>query len=112
MSESSRQLLTIGVFFIVIVIGILLYAVGVIGWTLIIPVILVLSGLWTLALAAIRAIKPVKYERGSFGTMALGLLLIAVGGAWFLFAYSWLYSLILILLLLGALAIAAAIRRK
>jgi hypothetical protein len=112
MSESNRQLLTIGVFFVVIVIGILLYAVGVIGWTLIIPVILVLSGLWMLALAAIRAGKPVKYERGSFGTMALGLCMIAVGGAWFLFAYSWLYSLILILLLLGALAIAAAIRRK
>ena len=112
MSESSRQLLTIGVFFIIIVIGILLYVAGVISWTLIVPVILVLSGLWTLALAATRAGKPVKYERSSFGTMAIGLIMIAFGGAWFLFAYGWLYSLVLILLVLGAIAIAAALKRK
>ena len=112
MSESSRQLLTIGVFFLTIVVAILLFAVGLIGWTLIVPVVLVLSGLWALALAGIRASKPQKYERGTFSTMALGLCMIAVGGAWFLFAISWLYSLVLILLVLSALAIAAALRRK
>ena len=112
MSESSRQLLSIGVFFITIVVAVLLFAVGLIGWTLIIPVVLVFSGCWALVLAGIRASKPVKYERGSFGTMALGLCMIAVGGAWFLFAFSWLYSLILILLVLGALAIVAALKRK
>lgn len=112
MSESSRQLLSIGVFFITIVVAVLLFAVGLIGWTLIVPVVLVFSGCWALVSAGIRASKPVKYERGSFGTMALGLCMIAVGGAWFLFAFSWLYSLILILLVLGALAIVAALKRK
>ena len=112
MSESSRQLLTIGVFFLTIVVAILLYAAGLIDWTLIVPVVLVLSGLWALALAGIRASKPQKYERGTFSTMALGLCMIAVGGAWYLFAFGWLYSLVLILLVLGALAIAAALRRK
>ena len=112
MSESSRQLLTIGVFFLTIVVAILLYAAGLIDWTLIVPVVLVLSGLWALALAGIRASKPQKYERGTFSTMALGLCMIAVGGAWYLFAFNWLYSLVLILLVLGALAIAAALRRK
>ncbi|MCX6643914.1 MAG: hypothetical protein NT043_01725 [Candidatus Bathyarchaeota archaeon] len=112
MSESNRQLLTIGVFFLTIVVAIMLYAVRLIDWTLIVPVVLVLSGCWALVLAGIRASKPQKYERGTFSTMALGLCMIAVGGAWFLFAISWLYSLVLILLVLGALAIVEALRRK
>jgi uncharacterized membrane protein HdeD (DUF308 family) len=91
----------------------MLYAAQVItDWTLIFPLILVISGCWTLVLAGIRASKPQKYERGAFSTMGLGLLLFAVGGAWYLFAFNPLYSLALILLVLGALAIAAALRRK
>ena len=112
MSESNRTLLTIGVFIVTIVVAILLYAVGLIDWTLIVPVVLLLSGLWMLALGAIRASKPVKYERGSFSTMALGLCAIAVGGAWFLFRYNWIYSLVVILLVIAALAITAALKRK
>jgi hypothetical protein len=114
MSESSRHLLSIGVFFIAVVVAILLFTVGLIGWTLIAPVVLVLYGCWVLSLAGMRANKPIKYERGFFGTMALGLCLIAVGGAWFVFAFtgSILYALVVLLLVLGALAIAAALKRK
>jgi hypothetical protein len=114
MSESSRQLLSIGVFFIAVVVAILLFTVGLIGWTLIAPVVLVLYGCWVLSLAGMRANKPIKYERGFFGTMALGLCLIAVGGAWFVFAFtgSIPYALVVLLLVLGALAIAAALKRK
>ena len=112
MSESNRQLLSIGVFFLTVVVAILLFAAGLIGWTLIVPVVLVLSGLWALALAGLRAVKPQKYERRTFSTMALGLGMIAVGGAWFLFAFSWIYSLVVILLAIAALAIAAALKRK
>jgi hypothetical protein len=112
MSESRRQLLSIGVFLLIIVAVILLFAVNIIGWTLIIPLILVLSGCWVLVLAGIRTSNPQKYERGVFSTMGLGLFMIAVGGAWYLIGISWLYSLALVLLVLGALAIAAALRRK
>jgi hypothetical protein len=112
MSESSRQLLSIGVFFIIVVVALLLSVIVLADWILFIPIVLVLSGLWVLVLAGIRASNPQKYERGAFNTMGLGVCMIAVGGAWFLFAYSWLYSLVLILLVLGALAIAAALRRK
>jgi hypothetical protein len=111
-SESNRTLLTIGVFFLTIVVAVLLFAAGLIDWTLIVPVVFLLSGLWMLALGAIRISKPVKYERGSFSTIALGLVAIAVGGAWFLFSFNWLYSLIVILLVVAALAIAAALQRK
>ena len=112
MSTSDRQLLTFGVFLIIIVVGILLALTGVIGWFLFVPVVLVLSGCWALALAAMKSAKPQKYEYSSFNTLALGLCLVAVGGAWYLFAFSWLYSLVLILLVIAALAIAVALKRK
>jgi hypothetical protein len=112
MSESKRQLLSIGVFLLIIVAVILLFAVALIEWTLIIPLSLVLSGCWTLVLAGMRASNPQKYERGAFSTMGLGLFMVAVGGAWYLFGFNWLYSLALILLVLAAIAITAALRRK
>ena len=113
MAESSRDLLSIGAFLIIIVVAILLFAADFIDWTLIIPVILVLSGCWTLVLAGMRASNPQKYERGAFSTMGLGLLLIAVGGGWYLFSVNLaLYAVVLVLLALAAIAIAAALRRK
>jgi hypothetical protein len=113
MAESRREMLSIGVFLIIVVVAIVLYAAQVISdWTLIFPVILVLSGCWLLALAGMRASNPQKYERGAFSTMGMGALLIALGGAWYLFAFNALYSLALILLVIGGLAIAAALRRK
>ena len=64
MSESRSQLLSIGVFFIVAVVAILLYAAKVIGgWLNIFPSILLLFGVWILALAVMRAQKSQKYER-------------------------------------------------
>jgi hypothetical protein len=112
MAESRRETLSIGVFLIIIVVAIILYVASLIDWMLIFPLILVLSGCWTLVLAGMRAANPQKYERGAFSTVSLGLLLIAVGGAWYLFAVNPLYSLALVLLVLGALSIAAALRRK
>ena len=112
MAQAKRQLLTIGAFFIVLVVAILLYVAGIIGWTLIVPLVLVLFGVWILGLAGKRSSTLQKYERGAFSTLSLGLLLVAVGGVWYLFTYNWLYSLALILLLFGVIAIAAALRRK
>lgn len=113
MAESNRETLSIGVLLVIIVVAIMLYAVQVIAdWTLIIPLVLVLFGCWTLVLAGMRTSNPQKYERGAFSTLSLGLLLIAVGGAWYLFPVNPLYSLALVLLVFGALAITAALRRK
>ena len=105
-------MLSIGIFLVIMVVAILLFAANIINLGLVIPVILVFAGCWALVLAGIRASNPQKYERGAFSTMGLGLFMIAVGGAWYLFGINWLYSLALILLVLAALAIAAALRRK
>ncbi len=115
MAEAKRDLLSIGAFFIILVAAILLYATKILAdWTLIFPLVLALFGIWMLALAAVRASNPQKYERGTFSTLSLGLLLVAVGGGWFVIGYgiSWLYAVVLILLVLAALAIAAALKRK
>ncbi len=112
MSEMRNQLLTIGVFFIALVAAIVLYIAGAISWTLIIPVVLVVLGVWILASAAMGRASPQKYARGSFSTAAMGVLLIAIGGAWYLFGLNWLYSLVLILLVCAGIAIAAALKRK
>jgi hypothetical protein len=112
MAESKRQLLSIGVFLLIIVAVIILFAAALVPLADVVPLILVLSGVWVLVLSGIRGQNPQKYERGAFSTLNMGLLLIAVGGAWYLFYINWLYSIALVLLVLGAIAIAAALKRK
>ncbi len=115
MADAGRHgLLSIGVFLLIIVVSILLYQpLQVIqDWTLILAMILALSGCWIVVLAGLRSSRPQKYERGAFSTLSWGLLLIALGGAWFLYGYGPLYSLIMVLIMLAVLAIAAALKRK
>ncbi len=112
MAESKRQLLSIGVFLLIIVAVILLFAANLVTLANVIPVILVLSGIWVLALAGMRSQNPQKYERGAFSTLSMGLLLIAVGGAWYLLYVNWIYSLALLLLVLAGIAITEALKRK
>ncbi|MGZ4850879.1 MAG: hypothetical protein ACXV2C_05820 [Candidatus Bathyarchaeia archaeon] len=112
MSESRKQLLSIGVFFIILVVAILLVATNILSWTLFVPLVLGFFGIWIVALAAMRNVNPRKYERSAFSTMAMGGCLIVLGAAWYVFSFGWLYSVALILLVLGLIAIAAALRRK
>ncbi len=112
MAENKRHLLSVGAFCIILVVAILLVAFNVIGWTLIFPFVLALFGIWLIALSAMRSQSAQKYERGSFSTAILGSILIILGGAWYLFSINWLYSLALLILLIAAIAIAAALRRK
>ena len=113
MSESRRQLLSIGVLFIIAVFAILLYAAKLIGnWLNIFPTIFILFGAWELVMAYMRARSPQKYERPPFGTLEMGIIIMALGVAWLVYRTNWLYSLALLILVLGAIAIASALRRK
>ena len=112
MSEGRRQLLSIGAFFIILVVAILLFATKIISLGLVVPLVLGLFGIWIIGLAAMRSSNPQKYERSVFSTMAMGGCLIVLGAALYLFSFGWLYSLALILLAIGLIAIAAALRRK
>jgi hypothetical protein len=110
---ADRNLLTIGALFVIIVISVLLYypAKLLADW-MVFVMIIVLFGAWLIVLAGMQHISPEKYGRGAFSYFGWGLLLMAVGGAWFLYTYNWVYSLAVILLVLAGLAIAAAFRRK
>lgn len=114
--SGKRNLLSIGVFLIIVVVSIILYQPLQIvkDWMLTLPLIIALSGCWIIALAGIRRSSPQQYERGPFSTLSWGLLLAAVGGAWLLYGYgfSWVYSVVLVLLVLAVLAIMAALKKK
>ena len=115
MADTGKSgLVSIGVFLIIVVMSILFYQPLQIikDWTLLLPLIIALSGCWLAVLAGMRHSSPRKYERGSFSTLSWGLLLVAIGGAWFIYGYGWYYSLTIVLLALAALAIAAALKRK
>lgn len=116
MADTGKSgLVSIGVFLIIVVMSILLYQPLQIikDWTLLLPLIIALSGCWLAVLAGMRHSSPQKYERGPFSTLSWGLLLVAIGGAWFMYGYGWwYYSLAIVLLALAALAIAAALKRK
>ncbi len=112
MVESNQNVLSLGIFLIILVIGIVLLAIGAIDWTLFVPVILVLSGCLLLGLGAFKPPTTQKYAPSSFYLLSSGLFLIAVGVALYLLRFNWLYSIALVLLVLGGVAIAAGMKRK
>jgi hypothetical protein len=115
MSDGGRRdLLSIGVFLIVVVVSILLYQPlqVITDWTLILPLILLLSGCWFIVLAGMQSANPQKYALGPFTILSWGVLLAAIGGAWFLFSYGWYYSIAVVLVALAAVAVAAGLKRK
>jgi len=110
MPKQELGLLSFGV--LVVIIAILLVAFGPSqDWGSIISLSLILYGLWVVVLAGIRSKRPLKYERGAFSTLIMGVLLVAVGGAWFLNIQTgyWLYSAVLLLIIVGIIAIASAL---
>jgi hypothetical protein len=111
-SSTNRGLLSIGVFFVIIVVSIVLGAFVVGDWWTVPPMIITLCGCWTIVLGGLQTSSTQRYGRSAFSLFGWGLLLVAVGGAWFLYSYGWIYSLAVVLLVLGALAIAAAFRKK
>jgi hypothetical protein len=113
MAESNQSVLSLGAFLVILVVAIVLLATGIIDLFLFVPVILVLSGCLLLGLAAFKPSTTQKYAPSAFYLLSSGLFLIAVGGAFYLLrVVNFLYSIALVLLVLGALAIAAALRRK
>ena len=111
----TRQLglLSIGVFVLVVDICLIAYGAQYITRVdEILSLTIALYGVWVMILAGIKTPNQEKYERGTFSTFAWGILLTAIGGAWFLNIQTaqWVYSLALVLLVLGILVVAAALR--
>lgn len=111
MAQKQLDLLSFGV--LIVILAILLVAFGPTQeWAKILSLTITLYGLWVVALAGIRAKSPDKYERGAYSTFVMGILLVAVGGAWLLYIETkgnLLYSVVLLLIVVGVLAIASAL---
>ena len=110
MPKRQLDLLSFGV--LVVIIALLLVAFGPTQeWGKILSLTLTLYGLWIIAIAGIRAKSPQKYERGAFSTLVWGILLLAVGGAWYLYIIQGniLYSVVLFLVIVGILAVVSAL---
>jgi len=111
MSKEQQGLLTIGAFIIIVAIVLIIAAGNLISWWEVIPLIIAFNGCWLIAAAGIRAKNPSKYERSAFSLFGWGILLAAVGFGLDLNVRGLppVFTLALILLLLGALAVVAAI---
>jgi len=110
MPRRPLELLSLGVLAVIVAVCLMAYVAEYIAVDAIPPLILAFFGLWTVVVAGIRAVSPEKYERGAFSTFGWGIMLIAIGGAWFLAKINLLYSIALFLIVIGVLAVAAALR--
>lgn len=106
-------MLSFAVLLVAVAAAILLYApMGLIDLWLTVPFVLAVFGVWLMVLGGFKSQRPAKYERGAFSTFAWGLLMVAVGGAWLLYGFSWAYSVAVLLLVTAALAIASTLRAR
>jgi hypothetical protein len=97
---------------LVIIIAILLVAFAP-DWGSITSLTLMLYGLWVIVLARIRNKTPEKYGRSAFSLLIWGILLLTIGGAWYLniLTENILYSVVLLLVIVGVVALASALLR-
>jgi O-antigen/teichoic acid export membrane protein len=110
MPKQQLGLLSFGVLVIIIAILLVVFAPD---WGSIIPLTLMLYGLWVIVLSGIRNRTPEKYGRSAFSILIWGILLLAIGGAWYLniLTGNILYSVVLFLVIVGVVALASALLR-
>jgi len=113
MPKKPTGLLSIGVFIVIVAICLLAFAGGLIQRIdEVLSLVIAFYGAWVIVLAGIRAKFPEKYERGAFSTFVGGILLVAIGGAWFLNIQlaNIVYTAAIFLAILGILAVVSALR--
>jgi hypothetical protein len=112
-TKQQLGLLTLGVILIIVATWVAAFILSLISLSDIFPLVLLSSGIWTIVVAGIKAIAS-KESDGAFGIFGWGTLFIVVGGSWY---FSNLgmpieYTIVFVLLLLGALAIAAGLKSR
>jgi len=112
MPRMPLGLLSFGVFVIIVAIAIAVSGPLGLRFETSLALIVALYGGWTIALAGIRVKNPEKYARGAYSIFVWGILLVAVGGAWFIasIGVDLLYSALLLLVVVGILAVVSALR--
>lgn len=112
MSKVQEGLLTLGAVIIIIALIILASAAGIISWLEAIPLIIAFYGCWLIVTAGITRTNASKYARSAFSLFGWGICLAALGfGLDFtLRGFPLIYTMAIVLLLIGVLAIATALK--
>ncbi len=112
------ETLSFGVLMVIVALMLVAFATGVVTDPgQMIALIIVFYGIWTVGLAGIRMRNPEKYGRGAQSTFAMGVVLIALGGAWLLLTVGInpILAIALLIIIVGILAVISALpsfRRK
>lgn len=112
MSRVQTGLLTLGALIIIIAITLIAAATATISWWETIPFIIALYGCWLIVTAGITTRTQSKYARSPFSLFGWGICLAAIGfGLDFYYrGLPLIYTAATVLLLLGILAIVAALK--
>jgi cobalamin synthase len=106
------ETLSFGVLLVIVALALVTYTLQIITrLDEVIAMIIAFYGAWYLALAGIRTKYPEKYGRGAYNTLVIGVILVALGGAWYLniATANIILPIVLLLLVIGILAVATAI---
>jgi len=106
------EMLSFGVLMVITAMMLVAYAVQIVtGLDQVIALIIAFYGVWTMVLAGIRTKNPQKYGRGAYSTLVMGVVLTAIGSAWYLYIATTNYILpvVLLLLVIGILAVVTAL---
>jgi cbb3-type cytochrome oxidase subunit 3 len=113
MSKSQRGLLNLAVLLVIAAVIIIFVGLAASSWGQVIPLIIAFYGCWFIAFAGIRNRYQSKYSRSAFSTLGWGMLLAAIGFGSDLNVIgliSWIYTVAVVILLLGILGLVAALR--
>ena len=112
MAKSQRGLLNLAVLLVIAAVVIILGALKVISWWGVVPLIIALYGCWFIIFAGTGGRFQSKYTRSAFSTFGWGMLLAAIGFGWYLnvYGWSWIYTVAIVILLLGILGLVAVLR--
>jgi len=106
------ELLSFGVLLVITAMVLVAYA----AWVItrldeVLALIISFYGVWTTVLAGIRTKNPEKYGRGAYSTLVMGIVLTALGGAWYLYiaTANFIMSIVLLLVVIGILAVTTAL---
>ena len=107
------DIITIGVAVLALGLSVVLHLFGLITIWELVPMFLTIISMWIIATAGIKAMsKTSPYERQPFSTAGLGLVILAVGASWWLYARGMelVYVVLTLTLVIGVLIIVAGIR--
>jgi len=113
--RGSSDILSFGVFFLILAASIAALAAGILLSVFeVFSLVIALFGVWIMALAGMQGGKQEKYARGAFSIFSWGAIITAFGTVLFLHLRGLppLYLFSALLLILGLLVVAAALRTR